>query len=157
MDTQTALTQAQELLQLWTDSTAQPEAHRLDVKVSRENFKAAITAVKQAKWGYLAAITGLDVAATEEAEGQVEGLYHFCEGAAVLTIRVAAPYSDPYLPTICDLIPAATLYEREFIEMFGVILEGTPSTDRLLLADDWPVGIYPLRKSFTGLDTLEGE
>jgi Ni,Fe-hydrogenase III component G len=75
----------------------------------------------------------------------------------VLTIRVAAPYSDPYLPTICDLIPAATLYEREFIEMFGVILEGTPSTDRLLLADDWPVGIYPLRKSFTGLDTLEGE
>lgn len=157
MDTQTALTQAQELVQPWTISTAQPEAHRLDVKVSRENFKAAITAVKQAKWGYLAAITGLDVAATDEVEGQVEGLYHFCEGAAVLTIRVAVPYSDPYLPTICDLIPAATLYEREFIEMFGVILEGTPSTDRLLLADDWPVGIYPLRKSFTGLDTLEGE
>ncbi|MBN1371125.1 MAG: NADH-quinone oxidoreductase subunit C [Anaerolineaceae bacterium] len=153
MDTQTALTQAQELLQQWTDSTAQPEAHRLDVKVSRENFKAAITAVKQAKWGYLAAITGLDVPATEEAEGQVEGLYQFCEGAAVLTIRVAAPYSEPYLPSICDLIPVATLYEREFIEMFGVFLEGTPNTERLLLADDWPVGVYPLRKSFTGFDS----
>lgn len=156
MDTQIALNRAQTFLQPWTASTAQPQPHRLDVRVEREHFKQAIAAVKQAHWGYLAAITGLDVPPGENQEGAVEGLYHFCEGAAVLTIRVMVPYSDPYLPSVCDLIPAATLYEREFIEMFGVFLEGTPSTERLLLADEWPVGVYPLRKSFTGLDTLEG-
>jgi Ni,Fe-hydrogenase III component G len=155
MDTQTALNQAQTFLQPWTVSTTQPQPHRLDVCVEREHFKQAIKAVKQAHWGYLAAITGLDVPPGENQEGAVEGLYQFCEGAAVLTIRVTIPYSDPYLPSICDLIPAATLYEREFIEMFGVFLEGTPSTERLLLADEWPLGVYPLRKSFTGLDALE--
>jgi Ni,Fe-hydrogenase III component G len=30
---------------------------------------------------------------------------------------------------------------------------GTPDPGKLLLPDDWPDGVYPLRKSFTGLET----
>ncbi len=37
--------------------------------------------------------------------------------------------------------------------MFGITVEGTPVTDKLLLPDDWPDGVYPLRKSFTGFET----
>jgi Ni,Fe-hydrogenase III component G len=51
----------------------------------------------------------------------------------------------------------ATLYERELIEMFGITIEGTPNTDKLLLPDDWPAGVYPLRKEFTGFATKPAE
>ncbi|NMC80497.1 MAG: hydrogenase large subunit, partial [Chloroflexi bacterium] len=55
------------------------------------------------------------------------------------------------------LIPSATLYERELMEMMGVQLVGTPSSDRLLLPDEWPENVFPLRKSFTGLNSLPQE
>ena len=57
------------------------------------------------------------------------------------------------VPTICDIIPSATLYERELMELFGVTVEGTPDPARLVLPDEWPEGVYPLRKSFTGTKT----
>jgi Ni,Fe-hydrogenase III component G len=41
------------------------------------------------------------------------------------------------------------------MELFGVEIVGTPDTDRLVLPDDWPHGVYPLRKSFTGFDSEE--
>ena len=61
------------------------------------------------------------------------------------------PYDAARVPSVCGLVPAATLYERELGEMFGVTVEGTPVTDHLLLPDSWPQGVYPLRKSFSGL------
>ena len=39
----------------------------------------------------------------------------------------------------------------ELIEMFGFVIEDTPDPARLLLPDDWPDGVYPLRKAFEGL------
>jgi Ni,Fe-hydrogenase III component G len=48
-------------------------------------------------------------------------------------------------------VPTATLYERELQEMFGFVVAGTPDSGRLLLPDDWPDCVYPLRKSFKGL------
>ena len=32
------------------------------------------------------------------------------------------------------------------MEMFGVVVDGTPNPSRLFLPDDWPDGVYPLRK-----------
>jgi Ni,Fe-hydrogenase III component G len=146
------LIEAENLLRPWAIEFSHPEPDRLDVAIRAENLKLVVGALVAAKWGYLAAITGLDVAPVGESLGHVEGLYQFCEGAAVVTARVRVPYSAPELDSICDLIPSATLYEREFIEMLGVRLRGTPSTARLLLSDDWPVDVYPMRKSFTGLN-----
>ena len=123
------------------------------------SLKPAVKALLKAHWGYFAALTGLDQPPTGEGETAVEGrvelLYHFCNGAAVLTLRMSVPYSDAKIDSICDILPSATLYERELIEMFGVECVDTPSTEKLLLSDDWPDGVYPLRKSFTGFAKLE--
>jgi NADH:ubiquinone oxidoreductase subunit C len=144
------------LLEPWTLKTVAPEGNRLDVYIEPASLLPAINALIKARWGYFSAITGLDQPPSGEGEqiveGQIELLYHFCQGPAVLTLRTSVPYSQPVLDSICDLLPSATLYERELIEMFGVVLEGTTSTERLLLSDDWPDGVYPLRKSFTGFD-----
>lgn len=150
MDMQTTLENTQTLLVPYTEAFTQPEANRLDAALTVDKLlPAAKTLLEQGF--YLSAITGLDVPPTDEKEGQIESLYHFCKGPVVVTLRLMVPYSEPNVPSICGLIPSATLYEREMIEMFGVNLEGTISTDRLLLPDDWPDGVYPMRKSFTGL------
>ncbi len=160
-----SLETAKALLQPWTQKVNNPEEHRVDVTVMREDLKAAFCALVENHWGYLAAITALDRAPAapkpakegetpiEQPEGCVEVLYQLCEGAAVCTLRVCAPYSDVVLPTICDVYPAATLYEREAMELLGVVFVGTPVTTRLVLPDEWPDGVYPLRKAFTGLES----
>jgi NADH:ubiquinone oxidoreductase subunit C len=127
-----------------------------------------VRAFVDARWGYLSAITGLDhpwptaqkpgtkpgEQTPEPAgptENRLEALYQFVNGAVVATLRVSVAYHDTKVPTICPIIPSATLYERELQEMFGFVVEGTPDTGRLLLPDDWPDNVYPLRKSFKGL------
>ncbi|HEY9076788.1 MAG TPA: NADH-quinone oxidoreductase subunit C [Anaerolineaceae bacterium] len=131
------------------------EANRLDVQIHKEKLLAAVKAIIEAKWGHLSAITGLDYPPHQEdgksIEGMIEALYHFCNKAVIVTLRIRIPYNDPTIPSICSIVPVATLYERELMEMFGVEISGTPDPSRLLLPDDWPDGVYPLRKSFTGL------
>ena len=130
----------------------QPDAERLDVYLPGERLTDAAKIILDAGGWHLSAITGLDLPQSEIYEGGTELLYHFCSGPFVVTLRIRVTYGEPEAPTICGLIPSATLYEREAMEMFGVIFDGTPDRDRLLLPDDWPDGVYPMRKSFKKLD-----
>ena len=161
MDTTTVLETAQSLLQPWSQAVTQPEPHRSDFVVAPADLLAAVQALVDARWGYLGAITGIDLPAPAPAEGQppaeshLAALYQFFNGAAVATLRVTVSHAQPVLPSICDIIPSATIYERELIEMFGFVIENTPVTDHLLLPDDWPQNVYPLRKSFTGFGGAE--
>jgi Ni,Fe-hydrogenase III component G len=156
MNTDTALQKAESLLQPIANEFARPAPNRLDAALLPAQLPAAVAALTDARWGYLSAITGLDLpagapkAGEPAGESSVEALYHFCEGDAVATLRVTVPYGAATIPSICHLIPSATLYERELGEMFGVTVAGTPDPNHLLLPDDWPAGVYPLRKSFTG-------
>jgi len=156
MDTQQTLERAETILQAIASQFTRPAPERLDAAVAAAQLPAAVEALTRAKFGYLSAITGLDhpPAAPKAGEaagpGRVEALYHFCEGAAVVTLRVAVPYDAARIPSIYHLIPSATLFERELGEMLGITVEGTPVPDHLLLPENWPEGVYPLRKSFTG-------
>lgn len=165
MDTATALQQATSLLAPVAAPTAQPDPTRLDFTVAPGQLHAAVAALHGARWGYLSAITALDQPAARgkdkpgagaaapagTGEDRIELLYHFCHGAAIATLRVSVPDAEPRVPSICDIISSAALYEREAEEMLGVRIEGTPLKGPLLLPDDWPAEVYPLRKSFTGL------
>lgn len=178
MDTQGLLDLAEKLLVEFSAAVTHPENNRIDVIIPREKLAQAADKLENSGWGYLSAITGLDHSATsvvkseekqwehvDEGDGQtgfgytgsMEVLYHFCSGAAVTTLRVQMSHINPSVPSICDLIPSATLYERELMEMFGIKVEGTPNTDHLLLPDDWPAGVYPLRKEFAGFDNESEE
>ncbi len=152
MEPITLLQSAQSLLSPWIGRIETPEPDRMDIYLPAEKIVEAVRAVVDAGNWHLSAITGLDIPQTATSEGAIELLYHFCQGAAVVTLRIQVPYGLPEAPSICEIIPAATLYERELIEMFGVILDGTPVKARLLLPDDWPDWVYPLRKSFQGLE-----
>ena len=145
MDGDSALQVAGALLTPWAQDVKLPEPNRLDASVEMSDLVAATAALTEARWGYLTAITGLDLGVEA---GAIEVLYHFCAGAAVVTLRVRTPRAAPSAPSICSIIPSAGLFERELSEMFGVTVVGIPNPDRLYLPDDWPAGVYPLRKDF---------
>ena len=138
---------------------------RLDVQTTSERLLQSVTAFRALGWGYLSAITGLDTLdpagaganATETAasgkppaaNGHIAVLYHFCQGPAVVTFRVEVPRDRPVVPSIGAAVPSAALFERELSEMLGVQVQGLPPGKRQFLSDDWPAGVYPLRKDFT--------
>src|SRR3989339_924482 len=64
----------------------------------------------------------------------------------VVTLRVPVAKPDLEMPTATGVYPAANWVEREIREMFGVNFLGHPNLQTLLLPDDWPAGVYPLRK-----------
>jgi Ni,Fe-hydrogenase III component G len=165
IDTSAYLQNAEQALAAWSQETTRPEDFRLDVRVSPEDLIKAAEKMLALDRYYLSTITGLDnlkpldlniptpaaIEGSTTPDDSLEALYHFSCKAAVVTLRVKVPRKAPALPSICGLIPSATLYEREAMDMFGFEFIGTPNTDRLLLSDDWPKGVYPLRKDFTGL------
>jgi Ni,Fe-hydrogenase III component G len=145
MSTESLLEQGVQLVGSGASAQATPEPGRIDLTVEPADLIAAMRELTGAHWGYLSAITGLDLG--PEA-GRMEVLYHFCHRAAVLTLRVPVPRENPVVPSVCGVIPSASFFERELMEMFGIACEGTPDPRRLFIADDWPEGVYPLRKDF---------
>jgi Ni,Fe-hydrogenase III large subunit/Ni,Fe-hydrogenase III component G len=88
----------------------------------------------------ISAITGLDF-------GQNLGvLYHFRTSNAFITVRAEVPKENPKIATIVDLVPGATFHELEVADLFGVIFEGNTLSGHFVLTEDWPEGVYPLRK-----------
>ena len=141
---------AGEILAPWTQESEEQAEDHLSVVINVDDLLAAVEALlTRERWGYLATITGVDLGVEA---GQFEVLYHFVSGANIVTLRVRTPRDGAVVPTLYNLIPSVTFYERELMEMFGITVEGTPNTDRLFLPDDWPEGIYPLRKDFNMAD-----
>ena len=136
----TTLELARMLLLRWQTAFSTPEANRLDVKIAPAEVQPAVSALLAGHWGYLAGITGLD------GSDALELLYHFASGAVIVTLRVSLPRTGAIVASICHLVPAASVFEREISEMLGVTFRGAPDTARLFLPDDWPEGVYPLLK-----------
>jgi Ni,Fe-hydrogenase III large subunit/Ni,Fe-hydrogenase III component G len=67
-----------------------------------------------------------------------------------LYVLLESPVSekDLRIESITEVIAGANWAEREFRDAIGVHPEGHPDPRRLLLADDWPEGVYPLRRDF---------
>lgn len=143
--TEEDLAEAVELLKPWSKEIQTPEEGRVEVVLDRENLLAAVETLHEIRWGHLTSITGLDPGVDT---GEIEVLYHFRRQAAVVGLRVRTRRDSASLPSICGIIPSASFLEREMGEMFGVEVVGMPHHGRLFLADDWPEGVYPLRKDF---------
>ena len=67
------------------------------------------------------------------------------EKCFVTVKALVSPESLTY-PSVTPLVPACVWYEREAYDMFGLVAEGLPDKRRLVLSDDWPKDLFPLRK-----------
>lgn len=93
----------------------------------------------------------LSTASALDVREGVEILYHMAldDEGVMVSIRVLVPQPDLKMDSATPLLPAADWIEREIHEMLGVDFIGHSELKRFLLPDDWPEGVYPLRKSFS--------
>ena len=63
-----------------------------------------------------------------------------------VTVKVLISPESLTYPSVTPLVPACVWYEREAYDMFGLVAEGLPDKRRLVLSDDWPEDLFPLRK-----------
>ncbi|MCX5710422.1 MAG: NADH-quinone oxidoreductase subunit C [Candidatus Omnitrophica bacterium] len=78
-----------------------------------------------------------------------EILYHFSFDKAGEIYSLRTLIKDKIRPEIDSIAPifrGAEWVEREIWEMLGINFKGHPNLKRLLLAEDWPEGEFPLRR-----------
>ncbi|MBN1973146.1 MAG: NADH-quinone oxidoreductase subunit C [Sedimentisphaerales bacterium] len=79
-----------------------------------------------------------------------EVLYHFAndETGDIVTVKaIIRDRENPSIESITPFIPGAEWIEREIHDILGIEIKNHPNMRRLILHDDWPEGVYPLRKT----------
>jgi Ni,Fe-hydrogenase III component G len=78
-----------------------------------------------------------------------EIIYHYSYDQTGCVINLKAFIRDrekPAIESIAPFLPAAEWIEREIHDILGIDFKNHPNLERLILADDWPEGVYPMRK-----------
>jgi len=78
-----------------------------------------------------------------------EIIYHYSYDETGCVVNLKAFIRDrenPEIESIAPFLPAAEWIEREMHDLLGIEFKNHPDMRRLILADDWPEGVYPLRK-----------
>jgi NADH:ubiquinone oxidoreductase subunit C len=95
----------------------------------------------------LSTVTGIDN------ENNFELIYHFSadKSGEIFNLRIFLnDKNNPEIDSLCGLFQASNWVEREINEMLGINFKGHPNLKRLLLTEEWPKGVFPLRKEYKG-------
>ena len=82
----------------------------------------------------------------------VSHFFAFDDDDFYVTVHTRVPADNPRIQSITPTIPGAGWAERELQDLLGVEPVGHPDPRRLVLPDDWPQDVHPLRKDFTSQD-----
>lgn len=93
---------------------------------------------------FLTAVTGVDYLGRTP---RFEVVYHFTSPLHQhrVVLKVGADEDAPRVPTLALDFPTANFQEREIHDMFGIVFDGHPDLQRILMPDDWEG--YPQRKT----------
>ncbi len=88
----------------------------------------------------ITSITGIDL-------GKTLGVYyHVHTSKPFITIKAEVPKENPKIKTVVDIHPGAAFHELEVTDLLGVVFEGNEFQGHFVLSENWPDGVYPLRK-----------
>lgn len=129
---------------------------RIFADIALENFHPCFE--------YLAENMGFSMfsAMTAADEGEsISLIYHMARpDGTLINLKTYLPKANPKINSISGRFPTALIYEREMLDLLGVNVQGMPEdANRYPLPDDWPQGVYPLRKDFdpSVLDKMDGK
>jgi len=114
---------------------------RAYVDVPPENLLEAAGRLFQELGARYATASGMQV------DGGFEVLHHFAFDAEhlLVSVRARAEGEEPELDSLANLIKGASFIEREMHDLLGIKFRGHPNLQRLILPENWPEGVYPLR------------
>lgn len=123
-----------------------PRAKRMFIKVKPGDHRKVIQWMRD-NWDlqHVTTISSVDKGDTFEI---VYHLYKYQGYRTYPNVKTEIPKKDPKIETIVDILPSADFYERETHDLLGIVFENHPNLERLILPDDWPEGVYPLRKDW---------
>jgi Ni,Fe-hydrogenase III component G len=94
------------------------------------------------------------IASGMDVRTHLEILYHFSIETMnlLISLRVKLDKGKPKVDSLANVIKGTDWIEREIHELLGIDFPGHPDLRRLLLADEWPEGVYPLRQDYKEWD-----
>lgn len=98
---------------------------------------------------HVKSVTGIDF----PEENKIEIVYHVSSfenpelEKVILELKTTTNRTDPRISSLIDIWPSSEYPERETQDLMGVIFEGQPPKERLMLMDNFEGG-PPLRKDF---------
>jgi Ni,Fe-hydrogenase III component G len=123
------------------------ENHYVETKTEKIELTSLYKIVEDLVNGYdyarIVTITAVDMGKKFEVS------YHIDVQSEATSVQVEVPRENASIPTATDLVPGALLFERDVSELFDIEFKGHPDPQHLLLPDDWPDGLYSLRKELT--------
>ncbi len=95
-----------------------------------------------------------NIASATDLPPNIEILYHFIveDVNLIISLRVFLDRENPVVDSLAREIEACNWIEREMSELLGITFTGHPDPRRLLLADNWPECVYPLRQDYEEWD-----
>ena len=77
-----------------------------------------------------------------------ESVYHVEHygNGCVVQVNARIPHDDPKIASVVSVWNAANYHEREAWDLMGIVYEGHPNLERILLPNDFK--FHPLRKDF---------
>jgi len=121
-----------------------PYSTRLFVDIDKSKVREISNEIIKMGGRYLVSV-GYDNIARDNTLGLIHN-FSMDRDDLFVCLRTAAPVDNPEFDSITPDIPNAGWSEREYMDLLGMKFKGHPKPKRLILADDWPEGVYPLRK-----------
>ncbi|TSC79926.1 MAG: putative formate hydrogenlyase large subunit [Candidatus Peregrinibacteria bacterium Gr01-1014_25] len=118
----------------------------LCVRVERERFAEVATLLAHNHHLPLSLLYATDDRKTQG----TYGVHAVFEGgqSGWLMLSTALPSDDARYASVTRTVLAAHWYERYAADMFGIVADGHPDPRRLVLHENMPEGVHPLRKDF---------
>jgi NADH-quinone oxidoreductase subunit C len=113
------------------------------VVVDRKDLFAVCKFLKETSHvEHLSCITAVDW------KDHFESVYHLVSWSRTFMVQVHAwiPHDDPHVDSVTPLWNGANPHEREAYDLMGIVYDGHPKLERILLPKDFEY--HPLRKDF---------
>ena len=72
----------------------------------------------------------------------------FLRDRGYIVVTAKLPSDRAGHDTLTDIVPGVEWAEREAMELLGIKIRGLPKRRRLILPENWPNNVHPLRKDF---------
>lgn len=114
----------------------------------------AASIVKVATYIFKDLAARFNIASGMDLRYHMEILYHFTleEINLLISLRVKLSKDKLEIDSLAPVFEGANWIEREMHEVLGIDFKGHPDLRRLLLPDEWPKGVYPLRRDYEEWD-----
>ena len=95
-----------------------------------------------------------NIASGVDVREHMEILYHFIfeDINLLISFRVKLEKSKLEIDSLATVFEGANWIEREIHELLGIDFKGHSDLRRLLLPENWPKGVYPLRRDYKEWD-----